>query len=60
MTTDKRCRLTPEQVDAIRLDPRVHAAIARDYGVSQQAIWKIKAGQTYKLARVCAGDESND
>lgn len=41
-------KLTPEQATAIRQDPRDAVAVARDYGVSQGAILKIRKRVTYK------------
>lgn len=35
-------KLTADQVRAIRADPRPQVAIARDYGVTNTAVWKIK------------------
>ena len=41
-------KLTDEQVEAIRNDPRSQAAIAKDYGVVHQTISNIKLGISYK------------
>lgn len=40
--------LTEEQVLDIRSDTRTERAIAKDYGLSQTAVNKIRAGETYK------------
>ena len=40
-------KLTPDAVRAIRADPRFQRVIAADHGVSQRAIWSIKAGKTW-------------
>lgn len=41
-------KLTPKQVLTIRSDLRSLRAIARDYGVSHSAIFKIKSDQSWK------------
>lgn len=38
-------KLSAEQVRAIRTDTRFHSAIARDYGVGQSHISRIKSGK---------------
>jgi hypothetical protein len=43
-----RAKLTPEQVAAIRSDPRRAPAIAVDYGVNERHIRKIKNGETWR------------
>ena len=42
-----KASLNAEQVEAIRADPRSQHAIAADYGIRQQAVSKIKLGQTW-------------
>lgn len=42
-----RSKLTDEKVRAIRQDPRSHAALAKEYGVSAVAIGHIKRGRTW-------------
>ena len=42
-------KLSDEQVDAIRKDPRTRTAIAKDYGVCQQTISNIKLGYYYNV-----------
>lgn len=39
--------LTPDQVRAIRVDPRLQREIAAEYGVKHQAISNIKLGKTW-------------
>lgn len=39
-----KARLTEEQVQAIRLDPRRLKIIGEDYGVDRSYVWKIKRG----------------
>lgn len=41
-------KLSPEQVKAIRADPRPQSVIALEYGVIQQTISLIKARKTYR------------
>jgi len=48
-----KLRLTMDQADTIRLDRRIHALIAADYGVSRQTISDIKCGNRW--VRQCAG-----
>lgn len=43
-----RRSLTPEQVRAVRRDPRPATAIAREYGVSQGTILNLRNGVTYR------------
>jgi hypothetical protein len=38
-------KLTDEQVQSIRMDPRRQIDIAREYGIGQQHVSKIKLGQ---------------
>jgi hypothetical protein len=38
------CKLSDEEVEAIRLDSRVQRIIAADYGVSQSQVSRIKTG----------------
>jgi len=40
-------RLTWEQVDAIRRDPRVSRIVGREYGVSHTAIQRIRRGERW-------------
>lgn len=40
-------KLSPDAVRAIRADGRFQRVIAADYGVSQKAVWSIKAGVTW-------------
>ena len=40
-------KLTEVDVVAIRADPRSHAVIAKDFGVSQPQVSRIKSGQTW-------------
>ena len=40
-------RLTPEQVAKIRQDTRSNVAVAKDYGVSNPTISRIRLGQTW-------------
>jgi hypothetical protein len=42
-----RAKLTEEKVRAIRSDPRSHAAMAKEYGVSAVAIGYIRRGKTW-------------
>lgn len=42
-----RAKLTADDVRAIRADTRFQRAIASDFGVSQRAIWSIRAGKTW-------------
>lgn len=39
--------LTPDEVRAIRSDPRGSTTVARDYGVSKQTVQKIRRGDTW-------------
>lgn len=41
-------KLTPAQVEAIRLDPRTVREIATDYGITNPQISRIKTGQNWK------------
>lgn len=41
-------KLTPEQVSAIRADPRRHHLIAADYGLHRNAIQLIKSGKAWR------------
>lgn len=43
-------KLTPEQVAAIRIDPRVYRIIATDYGVNAQTICNVKKERFYRAA----------
>jgi hypothetical protein len=44
-----RCgKLSPEQVEAIRRDTRLHREIAADYGVTRSNISYIKNGKSWK------------
>lgn len=38
-------KLTTEQTNAIRLDPRIGSVIAKEYGISQSAVSRIKTGK---------------
>jgi len=40
-------KLTDEDVLWIRIDPRNSSAVAKDYGVSRQIVWKIKTRQVW-------------
>lgn len=40
-------KLTEAHVEAIKLDPRTHRAIAPDYGVSHSCVASIKRGRTW-------------
>lgn len=40
--------LTPDEVNAIRLDPRFQRDIAADYGISQNNVSRIKRGETWR------------
>lgn len=40
-------KLTPEQVQAIRRDPRLQREIAADYGISRAAVGDIKTGRSW-------------
>jgi len=40
-------RLTAEQAAAILIDQRILRVIATDYGVTKQAIWRIKKGMSH-------------
>jgi hypothetical protein len=42
-----RSKLTDEKVRAIRQDPRSHAALAKEYGVTAVAIGYIRRGKTW-------------
>jgi hypothetical protein len=42
-----RTTLTESDVRAIRADTRFQRVIAADFGVSQKAVWSIKAGKTW-------------
>lgn len=42
-----RDKLKPQDIPAIRADPRFHAAIAKDYNVSRAAITLIKNRKTW-------------
>ena len=44
---NKQAKLTKEQADAIKNDPRVQRRIAEEYGVSPQTVCRIKKGRTY-------------
>lgn len=41
----RRRKLSDEQVRAIRAAPAGGAALARQYGVSEKTIWRIRAGR---------------
>lgn len=43
-----RAKLTEDDVRAIRADPRVHAAVARDYGVSTTKVSQIRRGVAWR------------
>jgi hypothetical protein len=43
-----KCKLTKEQVKAIRADKRSSSALAKEYGVHQSQICRIKSGGTWK------------
>lgn len=43
-----KAKLTADQVLTIKADSRTHKVIAKDYGVTQSAIDKIKAGLSWK------------
>jgi len=45
--SDRRRKLTPEQVDAIRRDKRSAPVVAAEYGVHQQHILKIRRGESW-------------
>ncbi len=45
-----RAKLTLEQARAIRTDPRPQREIAKEYGVHQMTISKVKRGKTWKEA----------
>lgn len=47
-TSKVQSKLTPSQATAIRQDPRDAVAVARDYGVSQGAVLKIRHRITFK------------
>ena len=40
-------KVTPDQVRAIRQDPRKHHIIAADYGLKRLAVWLIKHRKTW-------------
>lgn len=40
-----QAKLTPEQVHAIRQDPRSQSVVGQAYGVSKYAVWRIKTGR---------------
>ena len=42
-----RARLSPEDVAAIRADPRSQRAIAKDYGISKTQVGNIKRGERW-------------
>jgi hypothetical protein len=42
-----RAKLTPEQVNAIKMDLRSRREIAKEYGVSLSRVSKIKLGVTW-------------
>lgn len=44
----RSARLTWGNVDTIRLDKRLHAIIAEEYGVSPRTITSVKAGDTWR------------
>jgi hypothetical protein len=41
-------KLTPDQVRAIRKDPRTHGVIASDYDLQRLSVWKIKHRLTWR------------
>lgn len=43
----RRTRISPEDVETIRQDPRTNKAIASDYGVNESTISRIKAKRTW-------------
>jgi len=43
-----RCKLTPEQVTAIRNSTETHAVLAKTYNVARGYISTIKTGRTWK------------
>ncbi len=47
-THNGRAKLTEAQVKSIRLDPRTHHVIAKDYGVGSTTIGYIKQHKTWK------------
>jgi hypothetical protein len=46
-TRPKRNGLTPEQAAAVRADPRDGETVAKEYGVTRQAIWRIRHGLSH-------------
>jgi hypothetical protein len=42
-------KLTLEEANAIRADPRSQSKVAADYGITQSMVSKIKRGETWKL-----------
>lgn len=44
-------KLTDDQVRAIRKDPRGPAAIAREYGLTDNYAWKVQNGETHRHVR---------
>jgi hypothetical protein len=44
----QRGALRPEQIRAIRSDPRPHTTIAKDYDTTQPMVSAIKARKAYK------------
>ena len=43
-----RAKLAPEQVAAVKADPRPQRAIARDYGISKTQVGNIKRGEQWR------------
>ena len=55
--SNHKAKLTAEQVVAIRRDPRIQIEIARDYGMSQPQIGKIRQGLQWRHVPKRAEDE---
>ena len=47
-----RAKVTEEQVAAIRADPRSQETIAREYGISQSSVSRLKRGETWRSATI--------
>jgi hypothetical protein len=43
-----RAKLSPDDVAAIRADPRNHATVARDYGVTPETVSNARRGVTWR------------
>lgn len=52
-------KLTADQVERIRIDSRSQSAIAKEYGIVQQTVSKIKNGHMWKRG-VMFGDEKEE